>query len=60
MTSPSTETYAYDDTDKPPVKVDGHWFIDGMYGYGEDQRICRDAKNGRCLGIPDMPDEEHE
>lgn len=30
--------------------VDGHWYIDGKYGYTPDQRICDDREDDTCLG----------
>lgn len=41
-----------------PVQVNGHWYIDGIYGYGYDQRICTDhpSGNGTCLGIKETED----
>lgn len=31
--------------------VNGHFYIDGRYGYSIDQRICDDDENGNCQGI---------
>lgn len=30
--------------------MDGHWYIDGKYGYTPDQRICDDREDDSCLG----------
>lgn len=29
----------------------GHFYIDGRYGYGIDQRICDDNEDGTCNGV---------
>lgn len=31
--------------------VNGHWYIDGRYGYSSDQRICEDNSAGICMGV---------
>lgn len=38
--------------DRLPERIDGHWYIDGKYGHGADQRICADLNDGTCMGIP--------
>jgi hypothetical protein len=35
------------------IAFDGHVYIDGKYGYGADQRVCRDDEDGTCNGTED-------